>query len=190
MRSKIALKAGIAAIVLVVLYYFSSPFVALWIIANAAHAGDRDVLAMKVDFPSVKEGMRSQFNSLIARKAATDPDLKKNPFSGIAMMFASATINQLVDSLVTPDGLSNLVKGYVRPTNSGAVKTPALWEGSFVYLDLDHFKATYVEPDKADLSFSMLLERRGIFGWKLMKLDLPLDEISQAVKKEQNTSSP
>ena len=47
-------------------------------------------------------------------------------------------------------------------------------EVRYGYVDLDHFRATYRDRKDGDQEpFGLVLERRGLFKWKLVKIELP-----------------
>jgi hypothetical protein len=174
-----------------------SPFVALRTLASAAKAGDRDVIALSVDFPALRDSLKSQFNAFLARKAAEDPDLKNNPFAGLAVTFVPMLVNRMVDNFVTPDGIAGALKRPIHDAGRNSAM-PALWNGSFSYLDLDHFKATYANAAHPDQPIGIILERHGLFKWKITVLDLPLDQLVESTnaghepspKSQQSTLGP
>jgi hypothetical protein len=65
----------------------------------------------------------------------------------------------------------------------GAGKTTS---GSFSYIDPDHFKAVYVNPKEPDAPLGLVLERQGIFTWKLIRLDIPFDEIAKDAERRKH----
>lgn len=188
MNSKTAVIGGVALVALLVAYYFLSPFLLLRSLANAARTSDRDVLALDVDFPSVREGLKSQFNAFVLQKATADKEMVGNPFAGLAMMLVPAIVDRAVDGYVTPDGLAAVLRNHTKQAATGGA-TPALWHGDFSYLDPDHFRASYSSAEHPEMPLRLLLERRGMFGWKLVRIDMPLDEFDKASNKTQGLAA-
>jgi hypothetical protein len=60
---------------------------------------------------------------------------------------------------------------------------PALWRGQFSWIDPDHLRGKYADASHPNEALVIVLERRGVFSWKLIRLDLPLNEIFSRAKK-------
>ena len=90
--------------------YLGSPFLAIRSLQAAAEAGDRDRLEALVDFPSVREGFKSQLNAEVVRRMRTDPDLADNPLAALGAALAPALVGSLVDAYVTPDAIAQMVR--------------------------------------------------------------------------------
>ncbi len=98
-------------------------------------------------------------------------------------MILPAIVNRAVDGYVTPEGIAAVLRRPEAEGDSGGLK-PALWRGDFAWVDLDHFRATYADTAHPDQRLSMLIERRGVFSWKVTRLNLPLDEITNATRRD------
>jgi hypothetical protein len=168
--------------------YFGSPYYALYQLKTAAQTGDRDRLEQYVDFPSVRDGLKSQLGALLMRQMHDDPDLRDNPFAGLAAAIAPAIIDKGIDAYVTPDALSSMIARGEGPRVEATARAdpppgPASPErrtsGSnvktdFEYVGLDRFRANLRPADEpAATPVRLVLERRGVFGWKLVRVDLP-----------------
>jgi Protein of unknown function (DUF2939) len=96
---------------------------------SAARAGEGDRLAGYVDFPAVRESVKSQMQAMMLRKMQSD-EMKFNPFAGLGMMLAGNIVNMAVDGMVTSDNLASMINSgkakplaakLVPPANSAAV---------------------------------------------------------------------
>ena len=167
----------IAAIIAVcVAAYLASPFLAVRQFRNAALAADVDGLDATVDFPAVRESLKSQFTVALTAKMANDPKMKSNPFAGLGAMLMPTIIGKMVDGFVTPEGISGLVKqGRVKSDKTDPQTTPNPdIHYSYAYRNLDRFAVTIEAPNatKEDAP-SLVFERRGLFSWKMIRLEIP-----------------
>src|SRR5260370_1298387 len=88
----------VAAVLLLIGMYVASPWIAVSQLRGAAKAGDRDKLDRLVDFPAVRESLKSQLKAQMLLKTQSDPDLKNNPFAGLAVLVLPALVDRLVDA--------------------------------------------------------------------------------------------
>jgi hypothetical protein len=157
--------------------YLASPLLALKSLEASIKAGDAKTLETLVDFPEVRENLRSQVTAMMAPKAGEDPKMAA---------FASMLIGGLVETMVTPDGLLKILSSGdlslkdgdgVKPAASAPARpaTPAKVTG-MSYLDLSHFRAQLAPEKGESKGMGLVLERRGLFGWKLTRLDLPKED--------------
>ncbi|PVM90305.1 DUF2939 domain-containing protein [Caulobacter endophyticus] len=185
-NSKIAIAAGVAG-ALFAAAYFGSPFVALMSLKTAAKTGDRDRLEQVVDFPQVREGMKSQLTAMLTKRMAEDPAMKDNPFAALGLLMAPAIIDRAIETYVTPDSISTMITTARKPSQTlaqdpGAASTSSTGKvrTRYDYVGLDRFRATLTNPDSDD-KLSLVLDRKGLFGWRLVRVDLPLDEAGSPV---------
>lgn len=175
--------AAVAAVILFLGAYGVSPLLAANALKSAAQAGDADKLQRLVDFPAVRESLKGQLNALVMQSIQSDPDLKDNPFAGFAVVMAPALVNQAIESYVTADGLSTMMAANrpaavapgatppAAPKPSAPTTSAARFEHR--YKDLDTYVITSVSPDDPNTQFSFVLHRRGLFGWRLTRIELP-----------------
>lgn len=165
----------VAAILSVmVLAYVGSPFWAARQFKQAALSGDVDRLEAAVDFPSVRESLKSQLMIAMTEKMQSDPEMRSNPFAGLGMIVMPAMVGKMVDAYVTPDGMSAMMK-------SGKVRTVKIPEPvkadvdyDYSYRTLDRFAVTAkASGAKAEEVLRFVFERRGILSWKLIRIEIP-----------------
>lgn len=174
--NKKAIGVFAAVIVVCVAFYIASPFIAVHQFRNAALAADVDGLDSTIDFPAVRESLKSQVTVALTSKMAADPQMKNNPFAGLGALFVPTIVGKMVDGFVTPEGISTLVKqGRLKSQQAdpqGTLKSDVHY--SYAYRSLDRFAVTIEAPDtKKEAAPSLVFERRGLFSWKLIRLELP-----------------
>lgn len=173
-RNKILVAmATIAVIVAAAAWYFASPAYAMNQLKNAAQSGDSAQLEKSIDFPKVRESLKTQMRAMLAREMAK-PETKDNPFGKFGAMIAMGMVDGMVEGFVTPESMAAMVEEG-RMTKPGQAKVqgvdakPADWDVERE--GFDRFTAT---PKAADgkPGPSLIFEREGL-GWKLSGLKLP-----------------
>lgn len=174
MNRKYLVTGVAAAAVVFVAWYFASPLVAFNSLKSAAKEGDVDRLERLVDFPAVRDSLKAQLMTALNASMAEDPEMKDNPFAGLAMMMVPAMVNGAVDAYVTPDGIGAMVQGQkpVAAEETPAEPAPDV-KTSLGYSDLNTFRVRVDPPDTEALT--MVMHRDGLFGWELKRIELPAD---------------
>jgi len=194
-RRKLWIIGGAIALTALVIAYFASPLLAFRALAQAAEAGDRDRLERTVDFPAVRASLREQLNARLIGALQRDPALTEGPFGALGALLGPSIVDQVVNATVTPEGVAAMVRSGraplsdldrpepppppVIPQGEGAEPPPppALTQSSrstrFAYEGLDRFKATIVTSEAPQAPLGWVMERRGLFAWKLVAIELP-----------------
>lgn len=162
---------------LAVAYYVLSPYVFLRSLAADAKSADRDALEQDVDFPSVRAGLDEQLDALFAARAERQKPRRENGFGRAVQAFLPSLGHQVINSIVTPDGVATLLRQHVKPAGDGTGR-PSLWQGHLSWLSPNHVRVTYENARHAELPFSIELERQMIFSWRVSRLELPIKEIA------------
>jgi len=163
---------GLAALAVLGGIYFGSPYLAFNSFKDAALEADADKLEAKVDFPAVRESLKSQMNAMMMAKLENDPTMKNNPFSGLGAMLIPTMVEKVVDSYVTADGIAALMRGKKPNETAERVPTPDIEaSGSFITWDRFRFRLQNKKTDQQGPS--LIFERKGFASWKLVKIELP-----------------
>ncbi|MDV6332345.1 DUF2939 domain-containing protein [Asticcacaulis sp. 201] len=184
--------------------YFASPYFAAKALADAAKAGNKDQLEALVDFPAVRDGLKSQLTAMLTAKMQNNPELKGNPFAGLGQMMVPTLTERAVDAMVTPEGIAAMATAKPaatpvqpdasqpdasQPDASKTELTPAPTPSkaddntvhSYSYVTLDRFRASAAPKSKPAQHIDFVFERRNLFSWKLVKIDM-----SQALLTPEN----
>lgn len=153
--------------------YAGSPYLAASNLKDAAISGDADQLEAKVDFPAVRESLKSQFSAALMQKMNSDPDMKDNPFAGLGMMMIPAIVDKAVDAYVTPDGLSAMVRGSKpdEAKSQPAAENPNI-EYAYEWVNADRFRVKMTNTKTKEAGPTLVFERNGFVSWKLVKVDI------------------
>lgn len=184
----VAALAGIAIMV-------AAPWMAASQLSAALKSGDADAISRMVDFPSVRSSLSTQLTAKINEEARNDPQARDNPFAGLVTLLAPTIVNQLVNVIVTPEGLAKLsreaqraeaesdarrrARGKARDREEGGMGKPVL-----AYTGINTFTATYSSRTRGKVVW--VLGRDKLFFWKLKKVevsDLMLEELSADARR-------
>lgn len=181
MRKKVWLSL-IAVLVLFGTWFYFTPHLTVHSIGLAVKAKDVEKLSTYVDFPAVRENLKASLKAQVSEKMARE--LQDNPFASLGVALASTLINPLVNGLLTPEGLAQLLQGQLpdNTTHSNTIEhydatsderqlDPAT-ETSMSYESFDRFAVTITRAGSKPIGF--VLHRDGLFSWKLAEIRLPL----------------
>lgn len=196
LRRGLAICLLAAALAAVAAGYVISPFAATWSLAAAAKSGDRDRIEQLVDFPRVRSNLKDQVSARLL--AGTGSDLSpRRPLGVLAAVLLPALADRVIDRLVTPDAIAAMLKPAAVPADgadAGAARASDAHAGKaawgYGYLGLDRFRVTVSDPARGDGPVALTLERRGLFSWKLIRVDLPLDQLGPSGRQPSSTPVP
>jgi hypothetical protein len=157
--------------------YVASPYLAVRSFVTAAKNGDAAKLNDAIDFPAVRKSLKRQMTEALSGRLDGESKARRSPLAGIGKLLAPVIADQALDTLVTPENIAQLVR-------HGDPRTPAAVEAkpaarplgySYSYLGLDRFRVTLVSPDHPISPAELIFERRNLFWWSLVRLNLPTD---------------
>lgn len=174
--SKGKVVVGVAAAFFAI-YVVAAPYITVFQMKSAAESHDGEALSEHIEFPSVRQSLKDQMNAMFAKKMAEDEDMKDNPFAALGAAFAGMMVDKMVDSYVTPAGITQLMAGEKpQPEENKESSTVSgqkpLSDASMSYESLDKFVVTVKGDDGGEGKF--VLRRRGL-GWKLTDIIIPLE---------------
>lgn len=155
--------------------YFASPWWSLGNLAQAARAGDKDKLALYVDFPRVRESIGDQANALLMEQGARESD--DNPFAPLAALMGGFVVEKLLDTYVTPAGVGRFIDENWQ-SEPGAEKL-SRWEMiqrvrdrvEFEWLSHDHIRL-HLKDDGGGEATTALIQRAGL-RWRVVDFTIP-----------------
>ena len=157
-------------------WYVASPGYAMSKLRDAAVAGDREALAERVDFPAVRESIKSQLSAVMMAEMAKQKQ-DDNPLAALGGMFAMGLVNTMIDGMVTPDGIKAMVERgkFQKPGQHVASAPNAEVEWTVERKGLDKFEA---RQENASNDPALVFKRDG-FGWKLTDIRMPADAVGK-----------
>ena len=122
--SKFVLALVIALLMALAAYWYWSPFLAVRDLQKAAQAGDADTFNSHVDYPRLRESLKTQLSALLAQKMGATPD-NGNPLAALGGMIGQRLLNPLVDAMVRPDVVMAAMKSGQWGRGAAAPAVPA-----------------------------------------------------------------
>ena len=161
------MKKLLAALVLALLAYVASPYAALALVMRAATQDDEAALSSRVDFEALRASLTQQLEARMNRPGGSDPGASMLPM--------------LVNTYVTPRGLSMMLRSRTEPPVSGPeVSGSAASSASLGNLELDWI--FFTGPTRFEVHSRrgvLVLEPRGLW-WRVVDLRLPPTQVGPA----------
>ena len=167
-RKWIAATAAAGVLLSGIGWYIESPIYTLEQLRDAANANDSDRISSYVDYPSLRESLKSQ---IMARVRA---DIAKNDRSGLGSLeggLVSAFVGPLTDAVVSPSGVRVMLLSRQRAERLGN-RLPR----SSVQLDSDpvierHGLSEFDVTNRSKDAGALVFKRHGL-GWKLSAVEI------------------
>lgn len=175
------------AAVLFGMAFLAAPFAAYRALNAATAAEDVQAVSDLVDFHAVRKSLSQQLDPEEAG-VAEPPTIWQDPLGALRRAWKDVAPSEpRAGAYLTLDGLSALVRGY-RPgaappppkpgTGIGAAaaafaKGP--WPG-VAYFGLDRVRLAVRRPEEPQIVTVLTFERRALFTWKLVHVQLPENE--------------
>lgn len=171
---------GTLLVLLFAAAYFGSPFWTVHQMRSAAKARDGDRLAQYVDFPAVRESLKTQLTAGITKRA--DSEHSGNPVRSLGEALAVGMAGTLVEALVTRESMVRMMAearppSPTRQPDAGGpprerrreVETDVAYEG------LDQVRVAIKDEGSNRQPVIVVLSRQGLVSWKLTAIRLPDD---------------
>lgn len=176
---------GLAAVAIVVLVaaWAAAPVLTAQALIRAAKAGDAARLEQLVDFPALRQSLKDELNAELAAQMRRDPRMAESGLGGLGLILAPMLLSGAVDAAVTPEVVAQMVTTAEAPdptVRDAPEPGDAADEGKDIhqawgYRDLNAFAVTLTDRDHRDQRLALILERRGLFSWKLAAVDIQND---------------
>jgi hypothetical protein len=171
-----------------ILFYFASPYWTLYRLKRAVDRNDAVFVTDRVDFPQLRESFKGAVMANLAKEAVNgDAD----GFEALGAAFGALMVGPMVDAFVTPEGLLQMMQG--RDFNAMLDEDPGTPEtvsqstvakiqdgdeskggmdvSSMGYETLNRFAVTLAGGPEASSSekdsVTLLFSRQGLTGWML-----------------------
>ena len=186
-KSKFVYVIGLGAVfaIVIAVWFYFTPYLALMGMRSAAQNRDAKTFCTYIDFPVLRDNLKSELNTKMLAEMNKDQRLRDNPFSGLALVMGPAIINNMIDGYVSPAGVERLFKGdYDQNSRSQSGQPPAVATQTFnpdfvskekgaVITGYDSFNEFVVGYKPLSGTGSKLIfERRGLWNWKLVNIKM------------------
>jgi hypothetical protein len=162
-----SLKKLLALFLVLIAAYVAYPYVTLWRIGQAFKDKDAVTLDALVDWPRVRETVKSEVLALASDTALGPQDLSISGALGSAL--GAKLVDGIIDGYVSPRGLFRL---------SDKFDPEKAWQniGYAFFVSPTQFRVDFRPPDKPSAVFSFLLSMSGL-EWKVTNVVLPSDAL-------------
>ena len=169
-----ALAAGAVGALLVVLATSAaSPWWTLHRLQSAVARRDAEAVSAQVDFPALRDSVKGQLLASMGRDVGKSNG--DNPFAAFGSALAMAFVNPLIDTIVSPAGVSAMVEhGRIAvakperdPEAADAEPVRDKPRYALAYRGWNRFAVT------AQDGGSFVFRRDGLWTWKLAGIEMP-----------------
>lgn len=163
------------SLILIGTWLYATPYLTIYSMKKAAENNDATRFSSYVNYPSLRESFKNTF------KAAFNKELMKDSDDGLGVAgkafgiaLASAVIDPLVDSFVTPESLAMMMDGK-KPKPNEPNKKITSNDGekksniSMGYDGIDYFVLD-AKDNKDEIQFSFVFKRKGFWDWELTSI--------------------
>jgi len=178
-------------------FVYWSPYATLQEIRKDLHEGQIDKLDQKIDYATVREGLKRDFRAM-AVEQVEDGSLKHKLLGILGLAVGAPVVDPVVDYVVSPAGLRDVVEGVV-PVFSSGQRTETTTSRSVApdgtvttvtteikdsnsktdgrYVDYNIFVATIHNPSGS--ATALTFTRHGLMSWQLTHIRLlPTHKVS------------
>lgn len=164
---------SVLAALLALVYLAANPWITLHQLRAAAASRDADALSQYIDFPAVRDSVKSQMGVVMTKEMAE----QKSGFAVLGAAFSSMIIDRFIDTMMTPAGLRAVMSGK-DPVGAGRDQSPTKPEEVFRY-DRAYYTGVnrfVVETPNQKREIIRWVMKRDAFSWRIVDIQLPLDE--------------
>lgn len=159
-------------------YIAAGPYITVAAIREGIADNDAEKLTENIDFPMLRQNIKDQLNA--SAKAESERNSENNIFSALMSGFKTKLIDNMVESMITPEGIANLMAGKksLSPQQPTSAPSPppsqelkdVFKDARFTYDSIDSFSIWI--PNTKNGEMRLVLQRRGV-TWKLVNMSLP-----------------
>lgn len=169
----------VGIVIAVLTYLYASPYIALNNIKNAAQAGDSEKVSTYIDYPSVRQSLKDQMNVMVMKKVT---EQEQDGFAAFGAMLASTMVDKMVDTVVTPAGMTLMLQGKdlkdAATTRASEVQKEAEVVGGKTdyaagYTSFNGFDVVVKDAGQAK-NVKIKMVRDGL-SWKINEIVVPMD---------------
>lgn len=163
-------------LVAVAALYLGSPYLSASGFSSAMKEYNAAEASEYIDYTRVRQGLKDDLSAEIAEIAMQESE--DNPFAAAGAAFAGTLVNGMIDKTVTPAGLEKMLSNAEKSKSSEEPKI----EYDTEYDGLNRFLVTMTQKAdgrKIEDPITLVFERQGLFDWKMVEVDLPMESLKQ-----------
>jgi len=150
-------------------YVAVGPFITVYEIKAGIENRDSEKLTDYIDFTTLRANIKDQLNAYLMQQMSTE--LKGNPFGALGIAIGGKLVEGMVDSFVTPIGLSNLAGGRTpQEASNHSQPLEPFKNARYIYDSWSRFSVWVTGEGGREARF--VLTRYGL-SWKLSNIVVP-----------------
>ena len=172
----------VVAIIGVASFWYFSPYLSIHQMREAARSGDAATFNAHVDYPKLRENIKTQFTSMLGDSAAASADGAKNPVAAFGSMLGAVMVDRMIDGMLRPEFVMKAMKDgkWGKPSSEKAGEQDENKEPNWTSerQGLNKFIVHLHGNDAAASSSktAFVFERVGFAHWSLTEIALPAIE--------------
>ena len=170
------------AIILILIFYIATPYLAMNKIKKAADARNYDEVSEYIEYQTLRKNIKEQIDTRMFKQVKRSDN---KLLAGFSFAVSGLLTNGFVDTYVTPNSLMNLMQGVLpknRKINTNKASRDTEYKinnKSFIdvevgYLSLNKFYININEKFEQRKKIKFILERKYLFNWKITNIILPI----------------
>lgn len=169
-------------------WVFFSPYLAVNSMKSAADRRDAETLSGYVDFPALKENLKSTLLAQMMDDAANSQD--DDPFGAVGTALAMAMAGPMIDAMITPTAVEMMMKGDMPSIDEKSESRSTDTDMSMYYKNFSTFIVSVKERDATSKPIGLIFKRHGIGSWKLSGVQMPGADIGNSTAVAQPQVDP
>lgn len=171
---KRTLQIVLFVLIMIACYVAAGPYLTVSAIKTGVINKDSVKLSQNIEFHSLRQNVKDQFNAVMIESATKHAD--DNPFAALAVGLATTMTDRIVDSLITPNGMTTMLQGKLKDKDDREridqpVKKEDLFKNArYSYDSINTFSVWVPVEDKEEVR--MVLQR-DMLTWKLVNIIIP-----------------
>jgi len=188
------IKLAIAVVfMLVSIYVVIGPFLTVYHINAGLVENDAELLVDNIEFSTLRHNMKDQLNVIKDKNGSAS--VKHNPLLALGSLIAKTVVDQLIDNIVTPEGLASILESsadssmrhgepLIEPADKNDItgeKIDYFKNARYAYQSANRFSVWI--PNKHGEETQFVLKREG-FSWRLVNIIIPLNILAKKSLKK------
>ncbi|MCL4454433.1 MAG: DUF2939 domain-containing protein [Deinococcus sp.] len=152
----------IIATLLLAAWFLAQPYIIVSQMSRAAKAGDTNALSPHVDYPALRESIKSALTAAIEKQASSQPG--NDLAASLSTAFTKMIVGPAVEALVTPELVAAMLRGQ-KPLGKSSSKDSDT-KFSMGYESLNRFVVHARNKTSPQDDLQLVFTRSGL-SWKL-----------------------
>ena len=171
MKSKHIILITIFLTITIGCYIYALPFIKVKQIKDTLKNKDTTLLSEYIDFPLLRENIKSQLKASFIKEMQNDEEIQNNPFSGLGMGLSFIMIDKTIDTFLTSSGIQAIIKNNEKSFDLDTSLKKYNYTVDMYYKSLRQFHIFIKSNDVDKNNIQFILKRKGL-SWQLTGVDL------------------